>query len=32
MHVRYIGEIALKWHNAFSYARGNLEIMCECMT
>ena len=20
------------WHNAFSYARGNLEIRCECMT
>ena len=22
----------LKWHNAFSYASGNLDIRCECMT
>ena len=21
----------MKWHNAFSYAPGNLEIRCECM-
>ena len=21
-----------KWHNAFSYALGNLEVRCECMT
>ena len=22
----------MKWHNAFSYALGNLEVRCECMT
>ena len=32
MHIMYIGIKLLKRHNAFSFAPGNLEIRCECMT
>ena len=32
MHIYILYNFFLKWHNAFSYALGNLEVRCECMT
>ena len=31
MHIDILYKRFWKWHNAFSYALGNLEVRCECM-
>ena len=32
MHIDILYKWFSKWHNAFSYALGNLEVRCECIT